>query len=607
MSDSSRDEQSLASHTSAHTDSLSNNVDYCADNADNVEIASAETTNEHVDVEIADADCEVTTGSRPAVDVAVSPDVQDDNSGSRNRVNGDSYASRAAKVASSAENFRGTPNNTSGSNEVPKRPRSAWFAPSRTTSARSVFSSLKDAGISDNDVTCMQRKLNGEIVVTFSSAGAKERFLKLSALKIDDQVCAVQDIDRPLVYLTIYDAPFELSDLAIIKRLAPFCQVVTHRRGRFDFLPQVYNGLRHYRVRILRPVPSFLRFGNFQITLKHSGQKPTCRRCNRVGHRANNCDNKVCFNCEHVGHEQYQCEARKLCCICKDDTHVGYDCPYSWISPAARARAETNAPNDKEQESQQEHREPEIADEDVETADSEAEGAEEEEDDAEESEMEDGESVSSDASTHTAVDDSFSWADASDLDSDAVAEMLPLASALPTCAQDAPETPQSPSSDAWATMIASVARFSPAMAELMASANGQSAQTFQQPVLPASQQLDSSQQSPDPPSSCVLDSQGLIKPPASAPGSPPANDPTVGPVQSSTTSTVSGRLRSSSRSRREPAPIPEPLAAAGARKPTVPAPVAAPCPREADLKRKAANGTSTDVLDKKKRSTKKGT
>ena len=72
----------------------------------------------------------------------------------------------------------------------------------------------------------MQRKLNGEIVVTFSSANAKERVLKFSALKIDDQICAVQDIDCPLVYLTIYDAPFELSDLAIIKRLAPFCQLL---------------------------------------------------------------------------------------------------------------------------------------------------------------------------------------------------------------------------------------------------------------------------------------------------------------------------------------------------------------------------------------------
>ncbi|PFX13549.1 Transposon TX1 uncharacterized 149 kDa protein [Stylophora pistillata] len=42
---------------------------------------------------------------------------------------------------------------------------------------------------------------------------------------------ALQDVDKPLTFVTICEAPFELSDLAIIKRLAPYREVLHYRRG----------------------------------------------------------------------------------------------------------------------------------------------------------------------------------------------------------------------------------------------------------------------------------------------------------------------------------------------------------------------------------------
>ena len=304
---------------------------------------------------------------------------------------------------------------------------------------------------------------------------------------------------------------------------------------------------------------------------------------------------------------------------------MGSDCPYSWISPAARARAEMT------DDGQQENREPESGGQEnggsedqvnAESAEMETTYGDVDDRGAEDGEMEDGEvseseSVASDASTHTVVNDSFSWADESDLDSDAMAEALPLASALPAGARDAPppssptsETPQS-STGAWSSMIASVARLSPAMAELIASANWRPVVMPQQ-VLPVSQHPDDSQQSSNVPSSGVLDSQGLIKPQAPVVVPPPDDDPTVLPQSSGASSDPP---RHAGRSRRTPVPIPEPLAAAGACKPTAPSPVTSSGPRKteapmesvnADLKRKASNGSAT-VVDKKKRSTKKGT
>ena len=250
----------------------------------------------------------------------------------RHVVNGDSYASRAARTVPQEYPPRQERVRFS-ENVMPQRPRTAFFTPSKTTTAKSVFEALENADIDATEIACLHRKMNGEVTVTFKTISAKEKFLRLNSLQVDAEHFALQDVDKPLTFLTIYDAPFELSDLAIIKRLAPYCEVLHYRRGKHSLAPNIYNGLRHYRVRISKPIPSFLRFGKFQVFVKHSGQVPTCRKCNRPGHFSNVCPNRVCFNCEGLGHEARDCPCPVLCCLCKEEGHLGINCIYSWFSP----------------------------------------------------------------------------------------------------------------------------------------------------------------------------------------------------------------------------------------------------------------------------------
>ena len=262
----------------------------------------------------------------------VMPETNAENAEDRHVVNGDSYASRAARTVSHEypsrqERFRFS------ENVMPQRPKTAFFTPSKTTTAKSVFEALENADIDATEIACLQRKMNGEVTVTFKTISAKEKFLRLNSLQVDAKHFALQDVDKPLTFLSIYDAPFELSDLAIIKRLAPYCEVLHSRRGKHSLAPNIYNGLRHYRVRISKPIPSFLRFGKFQVFVKHSGQVPTCRKCNRPGHFSNVCPNRICFNCEGLGHEARDCPCPVLCCLCKEEGHLGINCIYSWFSP----------------------------------------------------------------------------------------------------------------------------------------------------------------------------------------------------------------------------------------------------------------------------------
>ena len=169
---------------------------------------------------------------------------------------------------------------------MPGRPCTAFFTPSTDTSASSVFEALDKAKISDKDILCLHRRQGVEVQITFRTKSLKEKFLSLNSIKINDGHYALQVVDKPLTFLTIYDAPYELPDLAIYKRLQPYCEVLHSRRGRYSLRPSVRSGLRHYRVRIIKPIPSYLRFGPFLVQLRHDGQRPTSRRCNQPGHFA---------------------------------------------------------------------------------------------------------------------------------------------------------------------------------------------------------------------------------------------------------------------------------------------------------------------------------
>ena len=166
------------------------------------------------------------------------------------------------------------------------------------------------------------------MLITFATLDLKRKFVYRNAMQIGDRSYAINDGDRHLIYLNIYDAPFELPDAALVHRLEPFCEVIHMRRGKFS--SGVFNSTRHFRVRINAPIPSYLRFGKFLIRLTHDGQDHTCRRCNRVGHFANDCPHTFCFNCEDQGHMAGSCPNAELCCICKSEGHRARYCRFSW-------------------------------------------------------------------------------------------------------------------------------------------------------------------------------------------------------------------------------------------------------------------------------------
>ena len=236
-------------------------------------------------------------------------------------------------------------------NELPSRPLTVSFTPCTRVAAQEVFTALQDANIDSNSVSCVQRQSNGEIVLTFRNARAKELFLTHNDVRIHGMPFALQDVDRLLTYVQVFDAPHEMPDATIIQRLSKYC-VLHHRRGYFreEGWTHVQDGVQHFRVRIKEHIPNFIRFGKVLIHFRYDGQPRTCRHCNQTGHFVNACHSIICFNCEELGHLASDCPHDVLCNICKQPDHRANTCPYSWSrliaqnpeSPRAESRDETS-------------------------------------------------------------------------------------------------------------------------------------------------------------------------------------------------------------------------------------------------------------------------
>ena len=105
-------------------------------------------------------------------------------------------------------------------NVTPERPCTAFFKNDTFLSAKDVFKALKSEAFTSDHVRCLQHKPSGDIYITFKMPEIDEVFLKTTKFaspRAPNKFFVPQDSERPLTYLTIYDAPYELSDDAIIQ------------------------------------------------------------------------------------------------------------------------------------------------------------------------------------------------------------------------------------------------------------------------------------------------------------------------------------------------------------------------------------------------------
>ena len=130
--------------------------------------------------------------------------------------------------------------------------------------------------------------------------------------------------------MNIFFEPQEMVDAVVITKLSQYGRVLGCRRGHWQSQPGWENVIRHARMEVKTPIPSFRQIGSNKVMVKYEGQIPTCRNCGKSGHLAAGCSNTTCFNCGEAGHLSANCKQPKRCSICNYAVHLTRDCPSLW-------------------------------------------------------------------------------------------------------------------------------------------------------------------------------------------------------------------------------------------------------------------------------------
>ncbi|MBN3274868.1 ZCHC3 protein, partial [Polyodon spathula] len=80
-----------------------------------------------------------------------------------------------------------------------------------------------------------------------------------------------------------------------------------------------YEGVEH--------PPSSFSIGPNRGFLYYVGQPELCRKCNELGHKAEECKDLFCKNCNKKGHNTKDCKERRKCNLCGSINHLFYKCP----------------------------------------------------------------------------------------------------------------------------------------------------------------------------------------------------------------------------------------------------------------------------------------
>lgn len=145
-------------------------------------------------------------------------------------------------------------------------------------STRLVRVKLKTRELYDNflakyEGTASMATESGEVKVTISPAGTRERFVRLQDVPFEAEMCEIKEV------------------------MSKYGKVLTTERVKYlssvvnDYFPTL-SGAVTVKMVISIHIPSFLRIGGERVLVKYQGQPATCYVCNKPGHIAARCDSR---------------------------------------------------------------------------------------------------------------------------------------------------------------------------------------------------------------------------------------------------------------------------------------------------------------------------
>lgn len=109
-------------------------------------------------------------------------------------------------------------------------------------------------------------------------------------VKPDQKIPIPIYVDDDTIDVRVHDLPPDLPNKQIAEAMREFGEVLTIRDEVWkNFFIGIPNGVRVLKMKLSKPVPSFIKMCDFITLATHTGQIPTCRRCGLQRHVGTSC------------------------------------------------------------------------------------------------------------------------------------------------------------------------------------------------------------------------------------------------------------------------------------------------------------------------------
>ena len=193
-----------------------------------------------------------------------------------------------------------------------------------------IFKVLKEAGVDPAvHLIAVQELPNRSWDITFKSVNTMRSFLPQL-----EHGCGftTNAYSSSATVVNVLHVPHELQDSAVRYVLGKYGRVIAGRYKTFKDYPNVFNGIRQYRMILKQDIPSSLQLGGRNCWVRYYGQPRTCLRCGLKDHEVKDCKYIKCYRCQAFGHLTKDCSSEIMCSICEELGHSQSNCPISFAN-----------------------------------------------------------------------------------------------------------------------------------------------------------------------------------------------------------------------------------------------------------------------------------
>jgi hypothetical protein len=179
----------------------------------------------------------------------------------------------------------------------------------------------------DLKISGVQRMFHGEWHITFPDE-ISYAAMRSAMLNIKGKEHPFEEKRHRATVVSVLYFPVAGDTIQLAKTLEDYGEVYDMKDMTYKQAPGVKTGTRLFRMKIKDHIPRriMVKGDGSNVTVIYTGQPEACNICQKIGHRAEKCEQAKCNKCLAKGHLTRNCTEEIRCRNCNESGHIAKEC-----------------------------------------------------------------------------------------------------------------------------------------------------------------------------------------------------------------------------------------------------------------------------------------